>query len=191
MITRHILPATLAFGLTISVFSGEKGNKGEKGEKGDRREMREGKMGGGAPGIENILKHEKELGLTGDQKRKLEALKEKAEANNAKMRKDPETRELFKEVAMARKNGDEEKLRQLREKVKAINDKNGGGEDVMAEVMKVLTPDQMLKLKDLRGEGGGAMREGGKGENRGLKANATAGQKPDPAKAPSLYDNEK
>ncbi|HYG73512.1 MAG TPA: Spy/CpxP family protein refolding chaperone [Planctomycetota bacterium] len=178
---RHLMAAAVALSLCAGgAFSGEKGNKSERGE-------RNGKLGG-TPMIDHVLKHEKELALTAEQKKKFEALKDKAEALQEKMRKDPEARELFKEVAQARKSGNEEKLRELQTKVKELAARKGSSEEITGEGLRLLTPEQMAKLKDLRDEGPMAMRDGKDG---GKKA-ASAGTKPDPSKgAPSLYDNEK
>ena len=148
-------------------------------------------MDGPAQEFEFIKKHDKELDLTAEQKKKIDALQEKAEKTREKMRDDPDTRKLFTEVKEARKSGNEAKLQELQAKVREMMQKQTGGEPIMAELRNILTPQQLAKLKDLREA------EGMKGPRERRKEKADGGatktqERPDPAKgAPSLYDNEK
>ena len=179
-VVRAFLLNVLALGLTLA--AGEKGNKGEGGKGGMMKRT---------PEIDFILDHAKDLSLTGEQKKKINDVKDKMENQREKNMKDPENRELMKEVMAAKKSGDEEKLRQLQLKVREKMNKNGG-EDLMSEVLKALQPEQLAKLKELReSEGGprGGKMAGGKG---GAGGKTPEGQKPDPKKGvPSLFDNEK
>jgi len=180
-LVRAFLLSVLALGLTLN--AGEKPNKGDGGGG-------KGGIGKRTPELDFILDHAKDLNLTGDQKRQIDALKEKIESAREKIMKDPENRELMKEVAAARKNNDEEKMKELREKVREKMAKSGG-EDIAADIFKILQPDQLAKLKELReseGGGRGKMAAGGKGPG----GKPAEGQKPDPNKGvPSLFDNEK
>lgn len=169
--------------VSLNLSAGEKGNKEGKG----------GGMGMGkrTPEIDLALDHAKELNLTPEQKKKLNDLKNKVEDQREKAMKDPETRELFKETMAARKSGDEEKLKQLQQKVREKMAAKGGGEDLSSEFVKILQPDQLAKLKELReaegGPRGGKMAGGGGG-----KGAAPEGKKPDASKGvPSIFDNEK
>jgi Spy/CpxP family protein refolding chaperone len=160
------------------------------GEKGERKKMME------APGgqeFDFIKKHEKELNLTGEQKKKIEALEEKSQKFRDKMKEDPDTRMLFKEVKEARQAGDEAKLHEIQKKIREHMQKQAGGEPPIAELKNILTPQQLIKLKELReAEGGGDMK--GMRERRKEKAEGPAKpqERPDPNKgAPSLYDGEK
>ena len=168
----------------FSLSAGEKGNKGEG--PGGRK---------GVPEFDFILDHAKDLNLTPDQTKKINELKGKVETKREAVMKNPENRELYKELMAARKSGDEEKLKDLREKVKEQMSKNGGGEELRDELMKILQPDQLAKLKELReSEGGPGMKKGDKAE-RGLGGKGgkgPEGQKPDPNKGvPKLFEEEK
>jgi Spy/CpxP family protein refolding chaperone len=159
---------------------------------GDKGERKMGKMMEG-PGqeFEFIKKHDEELDLTSEQKKKIDALQEKAEKTREKMKDDPDTRKLFTEIKEARKGNDEAKLQELQGKVREMMQKQTGGEPIMGELRNILTPKQLIKLKELR-EG-----EGMKGPRERRKEKMDGGaektqERPDPAKgAPSLYDNEK
>jgi Spy/CpxP family protein refolding chaperone len=184
-VVRAFLLSVLALGLTLS--AGEKGNKKDGEGKG-------GPGGGGmmkrTPELDFVLDHAKDLNLTGDQKKKINDLKDKVETQREKVMKDPENRELMKEVMAAKKSGDEEKLRELHQKVREKMNK-GGGEDMAGELFKILQPDQLAKLKELR-EAEGGPRGGKMAGGKGGGGKAPEGQKPDASKGvPSLFDNEK
>lgn len=182
---RALLLCSLTLGLSLS--AGEKGNNKGEGNKG------EGGKGGGmgmlkrTPEIDFALEHAKELNLTAEQKKKLNDLKNKIEDQREKAMKDPEAREVMKEVMAARKSGDEEKLRQLHEKVREKMGGKNGGEELMADFPKIFTPDQLAKLKELHKAEGGPSKGG-----KGAGGKSPEGQKPDPKKGvPSLFENEK
>src|SRR5262245_54785548 len=80
---------------------------------------------GGGP-VQEILDHAKELNLTADLKTKLEALQKEmsgqrgdAAGMREKMKDNPELREVAKEMKAARESGDEAKMKELREKIRA------------------------------------------------------------------------
>ena len=171
--------------LSLAALAGE-----NKGRRDDDKQLADGRM----PEFSFIEKHEKELNLTPEQKKKLDALKKKFEELRESMRKDPDTRELFKELKEAREAKDEAKLKALREKVREMLAKKSGGESILAETMKILAPEQLKKLKELReaeGLGRGEGMLGGEGRAAAKSAD-DPNRKPDNTKsAPKLYENEK
>lgn len=155
------------------------------GDKGDRKEFK-----GPGQDFEFIKKHEKELNLTSEQKKKISELEKKSEKLRDKMKSDPDTRKLFMEVKEARSAGDEARLEKLHGKIKEMMEKQNGGETMLGELRNILAPQQLIKLKELRES------EGMKGirERRAEKGKTPSKEpeRPDPSKgAPSLYDNEK
>ena len=183
VVYRGLVLSVLACALSLS--AGERPNK--KGE-GDGPGGPGGKR---VPEIDFILDHAKELNLTADQIKKINEQKNKIEDRREKMMKDPANKELYKEMMAARKSGDEDKLRELREKVKEKMAAGGGaGEDMRDEFVRILTPEQLAKLKEIRETEGPGMRKGERGGPGGKGGGE--GQKPDPKKGvPSLFDNEK
>jgi Spy/CpxP family protein refolding chaperone len=160
---------------------------GEKNGKGEGKRMLEGRH----PLFDMIKEHEADLNVTPEQKKQLKTLEDEVDKKREAMRKDPDTRELFKEVMEARKAGDEAKLKELREKVRGMMDsKNAGDKGVMDQLAKILQPQQLAKLKQLHEAEGGRM--GGKlagGPGRDKPEDHKA---PDTNKgAPKLYDDEK
>jgi len=162
---------------------------GEKGEKRMEKQMERNDQ------FTFIEEHAKELNLTDAQKKELKALHEKAKDAREKMMKSPEARAAMEDMREARKSGDEEKLREMRQKMMAEMGKDAEHSPAanMAQIAKILTPDQQAKLRELREKEGkptmAEMRERRKGEKGGEKAVAN---KPDPTRGvPSLYDNEK
>jgi Spy/CpxP family protein refolding chaperone len=179
LLLRGLVLGVLAAALSLS--AGEKpGNKGDGPGPGGKR---------GAPEFDFILDHAKDLNLTPDQTRRIKELKEKVESKREAVMKSPENRELYKELMAARKSGDEEKLKDLREKVKEQMAKSGGGgEDLKDQLMQILQPDQLAKLKEIRESEGGGMKKG----ERGPGGKAPEGKKPDPSKGtPKLFEDEK
>lgn len=152
-------------------------------------EARDGKGEGKGPRgqargnqIEALLKHAADLNLTAEQKTKIEALKQKFEKEREAIQQDPEAKELFKQIAEARKANDEAKLKELREKVReAIKKKigEGGTEGPLAEIKAILTPEQLAKLKELIG----ANRGEHQGQGQGQKREKTPDNPADPKKA--------
>lgn len=165
---------------------------GEKGEKRMEKQMERNNE------FTFIQEHEKELNLTDVQKKALKTLHEKTKDSREKMMKSPEARANVEEMREARKSGDEEKMKELRQKVMAemAKDPEHSPAANMAAIAKILTPDQLAKLRELREKEGkptmAEMRERRKGE-RGEKGTEKAvANKPDPTRGvPSLYDNEK
>ncbi|HLX63972.1 MAG TPA: hypothetical protein VKX17_22055 [Planctomycetota bacterium] len=153
--------------------------------------------------LQQILEHAKELGLTDDQKTKIEALiKENGAAGpgafREKLREHPE---LLKEMKEARDSGDETKIKEVRAKIaEKLGMKDAGGPaaaadgkrgEIIGKLAQILTPDQMQKLKEFRQErmanGAGAGR-GNKNDNS--NSNSNSNNKPDTSKgAPSVFDN--
>lgn len=143
-------------------------------------------MAGGP--LQHILEHAKELNLTAEQKTKLEALvKEMAGGDKReKLKENPEARELFKEMMEARKSGDEEKLKLLRQK---MMEKVGGGngqEGLLPKIASILTPEQMKQVREIAQEARAKMgekfggKDGGKPEDKSTR--------PDPNKgAPEVF----
>jgi Spy/CpxP family protein refolding chaperone len=127
-----------------------------------------GVLGDHTPLVDFVLKHADDLGLTADQKAKLEALKEKI-VKAREERKDPEGRELVKQIAEAKKAGDEAKLKELREKMRELIGKKA--EQVREAIKEILTPDQAKKLHDLHAQEKGT--EGRKGAKTDAKTAPT------------------
>ncbi len=116
-----------------------------------------------------ILEHRQDLDLSTDQVQKLEALQKKVKEAFEKLRDDPQFREHFKEILAARRAGDEEKARKLREEFREqAKGKMGGGQERLKEELQgILTPEQLRKLKDLRPEHGAGPKDGPpRGEKR-------------------------
>jgi len=171
-------------------------------------DARAGQPGGKADGpraglIEQILEHATELNLTADQKTKLEALQKEnvaklGENMREKMKNDPAAREVMKEMREARQSGDEAKIAAAREKVKEKLGADGlpgagkpgeGGGDMREKLQKILTPEQMVKVKEIMENNRGKMREGGP-RGKGGESKEEKGQKPDPTKEPpKVFDN--
>ena len=148
------------------------------------------------PSITGFIKeHEADLALTADQKEKLGEIDKKVEGHREKAKDDPELRDLFKQVHEAKKDEDEEKMKALRKQMRETFEKKTGMslETILFEVGKILTPEQLAKLRELRTADG--MDPKIAGSIRGLKRqekNDTAEHaKPDPSKEPpKLYEEE-
>lgn len=150
--------------------------------------------GAGGP-LQQVLEHSKELGLSEEQKTKIEALiKENAPAReNAMRERMKDNPELAKEMREAR--GDPEKMKAVREKMREKMEKDGPGEakrgEGVAKIADILSREQMQKLREIRekqgGEGGPGPRRGGREGQRGGSSNE--GNKPDPSKGvPDPFD---
>ena len=113
--------------MATSLFAGE--GDGEKKHKGDGEEGRR-------PPVEFILKNAEAIGLTADQKAKLEEL--------AKKMATPEVKALIKQAMEARRAGDEKASREIREKLK----------EILGPREEILTDEQKEKLKTLGDKGG-------------------------------------
>lgn len=162
---------------------------GEKGEKGERKQAR-------ADQFAFILEHEKELKLTDPQKKDLKELSEQAQSRREKLMESPEGRAIAEQMRQARKNGDESTARELREKLMetAAKDKDNDSARPMQQMMKILTPEQLAKLRELREKEGmptlADMKD--RREDRKGKGGEKNYNKPDPSSGvPKLYDEEK
>lgn len=167
-------------GLTLSTRAGERERKGG--------------MANGGP-IQHILEASKELNLTEDQKKKLHAIAKEFTAGHdfesirEKAKDNPELREVMKEMKAARDSGDEAKMKELREKFRSKAGDGEKGRDgakggVLAKLKDILTPEQMMKLKEIReknGEGRGGREGAGRDgdEEKRSKPDASKGV-PDP-----------
>ena len=176
-----------------SIHAGEEAPKGKKADK-------ERKKSGGSDnnrwerGFEFIKEHQKELNVSDEQNKKLEALKKELGEKFGKMKDDPEMKELYTELYKARQADDKEHVAEVNKKIrKAMEAKGVKPEAAMAEIGKILNREQLAKLAELRKQNGMEenpmkklrqdLAEEKKDENR---------ERPDPEKgAPSLYENEK
>ncbi len=159
-----------------------------------------GGLGKGNGPLQQLLDHAKELNLTDDQKTKVEALQKEIggamrdpAAMREKLKEHPELREIMKELKAARDAGDEAKLKELREKLRAAQGPDapakpgeGGRGEIIQKLAQILTPDQMQKLRALREQSGGpGPRAGGPGgkapaaDDKRAKPDASTGV-PDP-----------
>ena len=176
---KQLIP-TVVLSLTCALLSMPVSAGPGKGGKG-------GMMGDGP--IAFILEHGKDLNLTADQIKSLEALKEKVAAAVEKAMQDPEVRKIMQEMRDARKSGDKDKMQSLREELQGLRQKDGAGEKLFGALKDILNADQLSKLKELRQESGkglGAGRAGGKGET------TSTGERPDPSKGPPpVFDGDK
>ena len=134
-----------------------------------------------------ILDHSTEIGLTADQTKQIQALKQKFEAQFASLRQDSDLRQIMQQIRAARQSNNEDKIPSLREQMRTEIVKKTGlsKETVIADVSKILNKDQLAKLQALHMAGGG--KEGG------MRAKGMAGKnsapvddaaKPDPTKGP-------
>ncbi len=146
---------------TLSARAGEKGG------------MRDGPIG-------KILEHAKELGLTDEQTKKLEALKTelrgKMGGGMEKLREvaqsDPKLREELKEA-----RGNPEKMKEVMQKVREKTGGAGAGNgprgELIEKLKEILTPDQLVKVKAIleegREKGAGGRGQGGKAEPKGAE----------------------
>lgn len=165
---------------------------GDKGEKRMERQMERNNE------FTFIEDHAKELNLTDAQKKELKALHEKTKDAREKMMKSPEARANMEEMREARKSGDEEKLKEMRQKMMAEMQKDPEHSPAanMGQIAKILNPEQLAKLRELREKEGrptmADMKERRKGERGEKAAEKAVANKPDPTRGvPSLYDNEK
>ena len=172
-----ILAAPLCFGAA----GGEKKGKGAD-------------QGLNGPGpVEFILDHQKDLNLDATQVSKLTDIQSKISTQKEKLKQDPEIRDLYRAAAEAKASGDQEAVRAARKKMREAIEKKSGlkFEEVMADALKVLHPDQQQKLAELRKKSGldANPMQTLKGQKNDETADANH-QKPDVAKgAPSLYDD--
>lgn len=150
--------------------------------------------GNNREGVEFILEHEKDLDITSDQKQKLEDLSTKITTQREKLRQDPEMQELYKDAKEAQDSGDKEAVRAARKKIREAMEKKTGVklENVIADVAKILHPDQLKKLAELRKNAGmenplktaAADKQAEKDDANHKHADVSKGP-------PNLYDNEK
>jgi len=189
----HICILFAAFVAISSIHAGEEAPKGKK--PGRERKKGGGFEGGGwERGFDLIKAKEKELNLTEEQSKKIDALKKELGEKFSKLKDDPEMVELYTELYQARQADDKEHIAEVNKKIgKAIDTKAVNREGVMLEFGKILSRQQLAKLAELRKQNGmeanpyKKMRddkaEEKKDENR---------ERPDASKGtPSLYDNEK
>ena len=150
--------------------------------------------------LQQILDHAKELGLTDDQKTKVEALiKENGGAAGAFREKLREHPEMLKEMKEARDSGDETKIKETRQKIAeklGVTNAGGAGADgkrgeVIGKLAQILTPEQMQKLKEFRQERMADGARPGRGNKSDSSNSSSSGNnKPDTSKgAPSVFDN--
>ena len=150
------------------------------------------------PEMALIQEHAKELGITSDQRKKLEYLQDKIDQSRDKVLRATQ-KDLFKEIIVSKKDGDEEKMRELRDKAREIVTKSGAGDELKDEYAKILSPEQIAKVKELKERGGDRKvadkpEKGDRGDREREKERdreAAEVKKPvDPNKPPSLF-NEK
>jgi hypothetical protein len=155
---------------------------------------KEGKRMAPDRGYDLIMENRKELGISDEQKKKLEDLHYKTMEQFEKMKSDPEMADLFREAYEARQGGDKDHAKEIRRKIRAAMEKKGGPteEKVMLDFAQILTREQLTKLAELREKNGmdpnpmKSLREDKKEERDAV---VTPEQRPDPNKgAPSLYD---
>ena len=142
-----------------------------------------------------INEHEAALVLTSDQKEKLNEIAKKVEDKREQFKDDPELRDLFKQVHEARINEDEEKMKSLRKQMREAFDKKSGMslESILLEMGKILTPDQLVKLGELRkAEGVDIDVQSSIRKLKGQQKKDSAEHvRPDPTKTPpKLYEEE-
>jgi Spy/CpxP family protein refolding chaperone len=150
------------------------GKDGKKGDK--RRERPDGQKPPPPPPpppqiFKAIMEHADELKITEDQKKQLHALHEEMQ----EVMEDPEIKELQKQIG------------ELHKKMKELIAKKGGmtDESLMDSIKKILTEEQVAKLKSMRPP------EGPRGPKPERKERPE-GKRGDPAKGPPpLYDHEK
>jgi hypothetical protein len=182
-------------GMVAEKGDGAKQQPGDS--KKDNRKKERPKGGGGfqQPMLRTVLDHEAELKLTADQKKQLAELRSKNEA----LLDDPEIKELQKQMMEARKAQDKEKTQELRKAFRQkIEAKGGMNEDGMfAALKKILTEEQMAKLKDLRPAGDGPANKQERKEKREAKEGKGDGKMEEPNRAdpgkgpPPLYEHER
>jgi hypothetical protein len=125
-------------------------DKAEKKGKGNKN------AGGGH--IANLFKlalqHATDINLTADQKEKLAKVKTDLDAQEAKLKEDPELSSLYAQIKDARKSDDREKAKQLQKQVRDTLEKKGGDPALAAtkEAESILTADQIAKIKDIQKE---------------------------------------
>jgi Spy/CpxP family protein refolding chaperone len=162
----------------------EKPEKGEKGDKGAARFLRD------RFGAEFVLKHADDLKLTDEQKAKIKELAEKADKDREALRKDAKFEELLKKMQEARKAGNDEAGKAAQKELRDyVQSKVPEGDGLREALAKILTPEQIEKLAEIRkkamderkggeGEGKRERKREGKGEGKG------EGAKPDEGAAP-------
>jgi hypothetical protein len=144
-------------------------------------------------GVAFIKEHTKELNISEDQKKKFEETQKAIQEKFATLKEDPDLRELFKEQFEARQNQDREHIVEMRKKLRdALEEKGIHVAEIALAVTKILTPEQLLKLAELRKQNGRErnplkrMREERREEQRNSQPN-----RPNPDKGvPTLYENE-
>lgn len=134
-----------------------------------------------------ILEHRADLGLTETQVQKLTALQEEI---RGKLKQDPQMREAFKQMRVAKQNGgDDAKAREAMREV--LKEKMGKErEELKEKVEAILTKDQLAKVHDLmpqRPQG----QTGARGQpNRGPKKNDGERRRPPAGEnAPVPFEN--
>lgn len=183
------LTAAVIFGGTIVVHAGEGTGPGKHKPAGANANADAPKQG-----VEFILDHAQDLALDAGQKTKLTEMNTKIEAQKDKLKQDPEMRELYRDAKEAKDSGDEVAMHAARKRLREAMEKKSGLkiEDMMQEVAKILHPDQLQKLAELRKKAGmdpnpGKTLKDQKGEE---KADVASQQQPDRSKgAPNLYDD--
>ena len=145
-------------------------------------------------GVEFILEHAQDLSLDADQKTKLTELNTKIEAQKDKLKQDPEIRELFRDAKEAKDSGDETAMHAARKRLREAMEKKSGLkiEDMMQDVAKILHPDQLQKLAELRKKADMDPNPGKtlKDQKSEEKADVASQQQPDRSKGtPNLYDD--
>jgi len=98
------------------------------------------------------LEHAADLNLSDDQKEKLIKLRDTASAEFEKLKNDPDLKALLAQVRSARKDGDQQKAKQLRKQLRDELEKKGGDPLLKAleDAKGTLSSDQLAKLKEFQ-----------------------------------------
>ncbi|HYF51368.1 MAG TPA: hypothetical protein VEJ63_18280 [Planctomycetota bacterium] len=197
-IHRNFICMLLAGALAANVYCGdEEAPKGKRPAKESGKERK--KVGAQYEqqwdrGFDLLKENEKELNLSDDQKKKLESLRKEIGEKLSKLKDDPEMIELYTEMYQARQVEDKEHIAEVQKKIgKALDKKGLDREAMMLQFGKILTPQQLKKLAEIRKKNG--MEENPMKkvrEERAEDKKEAERERPDPNKgAPSLYENEK
>lgn len=151
------LACLMSFTMATATFAGH-GKGGGQGNGG-------GRGNGDGKGKEMIEKIVKKLELTQDQQARIKAIREQFKTTNATLIAD--VKALHEQAQVARKAGDKERAQEIRSQAQPkMEQLKAAREQMMQQILAVLTPDQRAKLEKMR-DARKDKREGRKGERKG------------------------